>query len=285
LLLQFSHERIGIDPRAAFLPDVAFDWAFYEHRFPTDTTVRVGRVPIPLGIYNEIRDVGTLLPFYRPSDRFYNDTNFFSETLDGAVITQLIGKGRWSVDLEPFAGGYSTLAISGSTPLTRARASDVLGMAVWLKTPVEGLRVGITGFRSTLRRDLVVPPPSPAPAPEKRRLWMASLDGSFTRLTVRSEYSQTKDGDSRDRCYYALVSVPVKKVTLNAQYTKFWVSWFAGFNQGIISGGARDLAAGVNYSFRPNLVVKLEAHDGEAIAIRVTPLVNRYMIASLAASF
>src|SRR5262245_21744862 len=159
LILQFSHERIGIDARAQYLPDVAFDWAIYEHRFPTQTTVRVGRVPIPLGIYNEIRDVGTLLPFYRPPVQFYNDTHFFSEAIDGVLVRQRIGRGKWSLDVEPLAGGFNTLAISGNGPLSPARAHNVLGINSWINTPVTGLRVGGSAYRSTLRQDLVVPAP------------------------------------------------------------------------------------------------------------------------------
>jgi hypothetical protein len=286
VILQLSHERIGVDPRAAFLSDVAFDWAVYEHKFPTDTTVRVGRIPIPLGIYNEIRDVGTLLPFYRPPNAFYAETNFVSETLDGVLVSQRIGKGKWSVDVEPWAGGWNTLAIN-INGLLRARATNVLGGTVWLKTPLSGLRVGGAAFRSTLRRDLVSPPPAtPVSGPEKRTLWQVSGDGSFEKFVLRSEFSLSKDADSRDRAYYAELSVPVAKFKFSAQYSKFWVSWYAGPNSGFVSSGGRDMAAGINYSFRPNIVVKLEAHDGEGVGIRVPkPAENRYGLASLAVSF
>ena len=49
-------------PFQVFQPDVALDWLFYEHRF-ADGAVKVGRVKIPFGIYNEVRDVGTLLAY------------------------------------------------------------------------------------------------------------------------------------------------------------------------------------------------------------------------------
>jgi hypothetical protein len=209
-----------------------------------------------------------------------------SETLDGVVITQKIGKGRWSVDIEPWAGGFNTLAIN-INGLLRARATNVFGATAWVRTPLSGLRVGGSAFRSTLRRDLVVPAPAPpVQGPEKRHLWQVSGDGAFSRFTARSEFSLSKDGDSRDRAYYGEITVPVSKLRLSLQYSKFWVSWYAGPNKGFVSSGGRDMAAGVNYVFRPNLVVKLEAHDGEGVGIRVpAPPENRYGLASLAVSF
>jgi hypothetical protein len=70
-VIQFSHERIGDSPVMQFKNDVELDWVFYEHRFNDATSVKVGKVQIPMGIYNEIRDVGTILPFYRPIFSFY----------------------------------------------------------------------------------------------------------------------------------------------------------------------------------------------------------------------
>lgn len=283
LVVQLSHERIGIDPRAAFLPDVAADWIFYERRFSDSTRLKVGRVPIPLGIYNEIRDAGTLLAFYRPPNALYSETNFVSETIDGVVGLQRARLGRWELEVEPFAGGWNTLAISGATGLTPARATNVVGLGTWIQTPLSGLRAGATYFRSTLRRGLGTATP---PAPEPRSLWMVSADGAFPRITARAEYSQTKDGDSKDRAYYGLLSVKVvPKLSVNAQYSKFWVSWFGGPRAGLISSGQRDLALGVSYAFAPNLVAKLEGHDGEGIGIAIPPPVNRYAIATLAVSF
>ena len=286
VVFQLSHERIGVAERAAFLPDVAADWLFYEHRFSDDTAIKAGRVPIPLGIYNQIRDVGTLLPFYRPPNALYDEANFVSETVDGVAATHSIALGQWGLELEPYLGGWDTLAITASTGLQRARAHNVAGFGSWLRTPLPGLRVGASFFRSTLRRDLVTPPPDPAPAPENRRLWMVSADGSFSRATVRAEYSQTRDGDSRDRVYSGYVGARVVKgLHAHLEYSKFWVSWFASPLAGSVSGGQRDLAFGFSYKFSSNLVAKIEGHDGEDFAIRVPPPMRRYFLASLAASF
>lgn len=57
----------------AFEPDVKLDWAFYERKLGQDTSIRVGRIPQPMGLLNETRYVGTLLPFYRAPYNFYQE--------------------------------------------------------------------------------------------------------------------------------------------------------------------------------------------------------------------
>ena len=61
-VLQLNHERTGLDPVSEKRPDVALDWAFYERRLGSGRSIKVGRIPVPFGVYNEIRDVGTVLP-------------------------------------------------------------------------------------------------------------------------------------------------------------------------------------------------------------------------------
>jgi hypothetical protein len=281
LVLQFSHERIASDLKATILPDVALDWAFFQHRFSDHTSLKVGRVPIPVGIYNEIRDVGTLLPFYRPPDAFYRETAFLSETVDGVVASHTFGSGRWTVEVEPFVGGWNTIAFSGSTNPQVARVENNLGATGWLRTPLSGLRVGGSAYRNTIRRF-----GTPTPAPEDREVWLVSVDGSFSRFSARGEYSKAKDGDSRDRAYYGLGTVKVtEKAAVNLQYARAWVSWFAGRRAGVTAPIIRDMAAGVSYAFRPNLVAKFEGHDGEGSGVGVLPPVNRYFLATISASF
>src|SRR5262249_34151753 len=198
-----------------------------------------------------------------------------------------MGRGKGGVDSGPFGGGGNRLGRSGRPRLVRWRAHSVLGFHAWLRTPREALRIGGAAYRSTLRRDLVVPPPTPSPAtaPEDRSIFILSADGKFKHFTVRGEYSQTHDGDSRDRTYYGQLLLPVGKLGVNLQYEKYWVSWYAGLRAGVVSGGARGMAACLTYSVPPWLVLKAEAHDGEAFSVLVPPPTTRYGLLSLAVSF
>jgi hypothetical protein len=155
LVLQFAQRRLGDSPPMQVEPDVKVDWAFYEHRFGSATRFRVGRMPVPLGIFSEVRYVGTLLPFYRAPYNFYQEGSFTSENLDGAHLSHTFGTGGpVSVDVNAFGGAFTTIeAYNGG--VNRAKAQNVFGGAAWIGTPIDGLRFGIGGMRHDVKNTIL----------------------------------------------------------------------------------------------------------------------------------
>jgi hypothetical protein len=296
IVIQLSHERVGVDDlSAAVLPEIALDWAFYEHRFTDRTVVKAGRVPLPVGLYNEVRDVGTLLPFYRPPTTNYSEVLLASETVDGVVLLQTVPLGKWSLEIQPFAGGWDSVATT-----FRARMEDVIGATVFVRTPIEGIRVGGSILRGTqfVGRPLDLPPPPPGPprppgppgssegGRRRRDSRLASVDASFSRFSLRGEYFRDEFPSLIYSAYYGVASAkPVDKLTVNFQYSlaRFEVVLPSGVTVRVPF--SRDLAASVNYSPFSQVVLKLEGHEGEGTTFVGTPPVNRYFIASLAVSF
>ena len=82
VVTQLLHRNFGTSPLKAIQPTVEPVWAFYEHRFDNGTSVKLGRNPLPRGLFNEVRFIGTLLPFYRVGSAVYGET---LEFLDGAA--------------------------------------------------------------------------------------------------------------------------------------------------------------------------------------------------------
>ena len=182
---------------------------------------------------------------------------------------------------------------------------DVLGVAVFLRTPLEGVRVGGTILRgtTTLGRALDVPPmpppppgtpPLPLPQPGapvfdgsgSRTMRSASVDGKFSRFAVRAEYFRDELPGIEYSAYYGLASVkPIDKVTLNFQYSLAKSKLLLPGLPLLVLPYLRDLAASVNYSPFSQVVLKLEGHEGEGAGFFAPPPVNRYFIVSLAVSF
>src|ERR1044071_6876430 len=134
--IQLSHERFGESDIKAFQDDLALDWIFFENQFG-DSSVKVGRVPIPFGIYNEVRDVGTLLPFYRPSTNFYGEGAYTSETVDGIVLSRVFDLGgSWRLDGDVHYGSWEFVNRSGS--FSKNKVEDSIGVELWLETPLPG---------------------------------------------------------------------------------------------------------------------------------------------------
>ena len=107
--LQLAHFRMGQHPSNDFLAPVELDWAFLQYRINEKMYVRFGKVLMPLGIYNEVRDVGLVLPFYRAPYTPYSEGQYVSETFNGGLIyvEQQLGE-AWT--LERIYGLFPSLA-------------------------------------------------------------------------------------------------------------------------------------------------------------------------------
>lgn len=275
--IQFSHERFGDSDLQQFQEDVALDWLFYEHRFDA-TTVKVGRVQIPFGIYNEVRDVGTLLPFYRPSTDFYGEGAYTSETVDGIVVSHSLGRGSaWQLDGDVHFGNWEFINRSGS--FTELKARDSIGVELWLSTPIDGLRIGAGGMRYDVDE----------PDGNRWNTYHVSLQGDFGRVITNVEYKEIDFAEGTYEAGYAHLGLRVTDaIAVNAQieYSDLNIDFF---REGDFDD---DLALGVNYAFRPDLVLKLEHHWNEGYTPEepaqnfFAPKVEtNYFIASLSTSF
>jgi hypothetical protein len=260
-VIQLSHERLGRSPLGDLEPAVDLDWVFYEHRFDDYTVARVGKVRSPIGIYNEFRDVGTLLPFYRPPLVIYGEQMYTSETLDGITLGRRFPLGDWELSVDGFVGSWGFMQLDLAT---RATVDLGYGAQLWLQTPVDGLRVGAAGVRYTVRDILYVP----ADAEDREVLLVASLDGRFGPVGARSEFRYVGFGEDElgyngtADAYYGEVTLDVTdRLTLmgQAQWQDFAIE-IPAFMLSIDENIDRDLSAGVRYALTPNVVLKLEGH-------------------------
>ncbi|MCB0299094.1 MAG: hypothetical protein KDE52_03505, partial [Calditrichaeota bacterium] len=63
-IVQLTHKRLGLNPLMEITRDIELDWGFFEHRPTPSSYIKFGKVSLPLGIFNEVRDVGVLIPFF-----------------------------------------------------------------------------------------------------------------------------------------------------------------------------------------------------------------------------
>ena len=248
---------------------------------------------IPLGIYNEVRDVGTVLPFYRPSFNFYGEGAFTSETVDGIVVSHnFFNDSAWSVDADAYFGGWDLIETDfASNVSSRARVENTVGTQIWLNTPINGLRLGTGGSRFTVKNDLL------AGIAGKNKiavdLYQFSIDGSFEKVIARTEFEYVKFLPGHYRAYYAQFGYRVcDKLMLLAQGD------FASLRLVVPPGAVfdrslnRDYAIGANYAFRSNVVLKVETHWVKGFRSEIPiniffdpPLKSRYTILSISCSF
>lgn len=287
-VIQFSSQQLGTSPMQPSLGDVMLNWIFYERQLFQGTSIKVGRFAVPLGIYNEVLHVGTVIPFYRPSFAFYGDGSWTSETVDGVGLYHMIPFGEsWSLEADLYAGGWTYYQQYGPD-VTAIRANNVVGAQLWLYTPIEGVRAGLGGYRATASN---LPPPH-APGDKETDLnWYVSFDGRFDRFLFQAEYRWWKFGeDWTYTTYYGLAGVKLTKSLMINVQAEIADMDIPNFIDGIQM--TRDYALGVRYAFRQNLIAKAEAHlqegqmgDSPVPDYTADPVESNYYIVSLAVSF
>jgi hypothetical protein len=268
-VIQLAHERWGRSPIAALHQDVELDWAFYQHTFSDSTWVRAGKISIPFGANNEIRDVGVLLPFYRLPSVVYAEGFLTVETVSGAAIGRPVVFGGWELDGTAYYGEAGDKV--GQTA-NQLRLTKVRGGQLWLNTPFHGVRLGAGGWRGLSDRPFFSPFSPDRDEIMKARVF--SLDGTFGRLRLLGEWETNVFEETRAEGWYGQASYALTdKLKLNAQYQTDRVALHF-FSQPelrfIVPKFDDDRAVSLTYAFRPDLVLRLEQHRYKGINVEPT---------------
>lgn len=267
LVFQLDHEDLGNSPTNELRDEVGLDWAFYQKTFG-DSRIRVGRLPIPFGIYNELRDLGTDLEFFRPPVGIYNEGSYTSETLDGASLSHtFFSDSEWSLNLGLYAGSWDRAEFARGLVFP-GKAKDGLGSQLWLETPVPGLRFGAAwqtynqeGAEGILRIGKT-----------RHSLFLFSADADFDRFFARAEFSLTETSfltqDSIDStAYYLLAGIrATDKLSFHVLWEDSLVkgSGTSFFPPARFDPFYQDLALSVGYRFSPNGLLRVEAHHAKS---------------------
>jgi len=253
LVVQSRYERNG----ASLLNTTSAEiqWAYYQHSFG-NLTAQVGKAPIPDGLYNNLREVGTVLPFFRAPPNFYV---IGIETVEGLVLTHSLPIKNWRLETSVYGGGI-LITFPFATPegpeVTHDRQDYDYGYQVWLETPIPGLRVG-TQFQSFQA--------SVSPTDTVRNwLFGGSLDGTFDRYYLRGEYQglslkkfAPSGGDELEHDWWAETGIKLTNALwLNTQLAMSDINY-----PGRTYRWVDDRVIGVSYALNPHVVVKVEGHD------------------------
>ena len=269
-VVQLRHERLGDSPRQR--DDVELDWAFYQHNFSDRFAVKAGRIPLPLGIFNEAGGPAGGSPFFRPPNEFY-ERRYSSKTLEGALASLSLGDAAgWSFDVDGYAGRWTV--DSGLTQ--RADARDAWGAQVWANTPWSGVRIGAGAYRCEVD--------PPAKLPVDYLMMHASVDADLDRWRLASEFIRGNLGASgRYRAWYAQAGYQfTSRLSVHARGAAAHMHGQKGD-----ADLSEDLGVAVNIAVHSHVLLKLEGHtnDGlriedESFDLHRPPSRTRYLIIS-----
>jgi hypothetical protein len=284
-VFQVSNRRLGTNLLSELEEDLELQWAFYQRRLGK-ASVRVGKVPLPMGFYNETRNVGTLMPFYRAPSTVYPEG---VGTFDGANANYRFMTRGWELETGVNAGAF-TSKFAFDDPelgpnLVTSRSDWYYSGTAVLNTPIPGIRMGSSYQR--FKEDSFF-------APGEKTITTLntySLDANYGRFVARSELIDINFGPATSRAYYVQSgALLVPRVSLNTQYERSRFSMdtpFGLWEQTMLE----DYGLGINYSVSPNVVLKVEAHDVKGYSFDSGVDMfgpggkGKYLISSLSVSF
>ena len=251
-VVQLRHARFGDSARQR--DDVEVDWAFYQHHFSDDFSVKAGRIPLPLGIFNEAGGPAGGSPFFRAPTEFY-ERRYSSKTLEGALASLSLGSADgWSFDIDGYAGRWQVDYGLDQ----RADARDAWGAQVWANTPWTGVRIGGGAYRCEIY------PPDDGEA--EYLMMHASVEADLDRWRLASEFIRGNlDTNGRYRAWYAQAGYQLTpRVSVHARGAVSRVE-IPSNGRDVDADLSEDLGVAVNVAMHPNVLVKLEGHTNDGL--------------------
>ncbi|BDG03213.1 OprO/OprP family phosphate-selective porin [Anaeromyxobacter oryzae] len=249
--------------------EVDLDWAFVEWRPPVPFRVRLGKIKQPFGALMELKDVGTVRPFFTLPQSVYGPAHLGAEAYLGAGLTGdvKLGGDGYALDWDLYGGAmnlpvYEPFAVLATPPpwtfpqVESELARNVVGARLTLATPVDGLVFRVSGYTGTMKME-------EATGESDVRLTVGGLTAEYVddRFTLRAEAFGRKEGSFEDG-YGAYVDAGAfvtkhVQVAVRAEVSRSHVD-------GIPSSSTLlrhdEAAVGANYWFTPDVVFKLSYH-------------------------
>ena len=296
---------------------LTLDWAFIDYQYREWLGFRAGHIKLPFGFYNEYADIDSArLAILMPQSVYPIDSRDFLLAHTGFAVygTRELGNGG-SLDYQAFLGTF-LINPADNAVVTAADVDTkyVAGGQVTWNTPVEGLRIGASGLRTSIDYHLVLDQATidayvaagAVPADFDGRvtlhlrpahLLVGSVEYTNGQFGVAAEYSRWLIRDQSrpeiipltetdsERFYLRAGYRVNEEVTVGGYYSVHHAD--AGDRQGRDAmrypirerAFQRDLAATIRYDINDHWLWKLEAHfiDGAAaLAATDNPMPERY---------
>jgi hypothetical protein len=231
------------------------DYALAQYRLTDALQFRVGRVKQPFGLATEVFHVGTLRPFFNLPLSIYGATGILSEGFQGASLAggRSLG-GQWSIGFDAYGGELKLLNTPPLVVPDDSNAEDVtnlMGARVKLHSPV-GVNVGVSAYTGH----------APGDAGDRHNVVGGQLEYDGSAFLLRTEMVRRRAPDQNVSAAYVEAGyrlTPQWQVVArtDGSNTTFGDLALDSIPQG---GKHREGAAGLNYWFGPEFVLKFSVH-------------------------
>ncbi|MBI3902943.1 MAG: hypothetical protein HY306_08410 [Nitrosomonadales bacterium] len=267
-----------------------FTWMFADYQVSDSVNVHVGRIKFPFGLYNETISTQALRPSIAEPVVYAQAADMTYDAYHGIGLDWNKGMGTAGNMLVQVFGG--NIYVEPERKETALRDVSVMGGRVTYNTPVDGLRLMLSGNRTTVEamNDSVVPSGVPTGEKASEDRLMLSLDYVAHDWDVKAEYNYHNTPalltqvppqltDVKSRAYYVQVAYDMGKYTPYARYD------YVNVDTTLSSDPAnyqKIYVLGIGYKLADNVNLRVEQHfnhgyalgAAEMAAISLTPKVN-----------
>jgi hypothetical protein len=295
IVAQVFNRRLGSSPLAPAIADVTMQWAYYQHR-AGDFTFKVGRNPLPRGLSNEVRYIGTVLPFFRPAFELQQDA---FDAIDGGLVTYRHALGGVELEQNGFVGGSEARLIANTAAgqdVRVARTENMFGGQTFVRLPVAGIRLGAYGARYNFNQ---------VTTKGYRTNLILSAEATIDRLKLEGERGrvsgQGPDADNRTGYVQGTVRLHERLSIAGQHMFANRMLFFANSDLNMVIPEVREDGGSIIIGLTNNSVLKLEQHwrngwsydsstppvaSQTPTDVTLSPIRNaRYFLVSIAASF
>ena len=230
------------------------DWAFVDYQVASGPLLRLGQIKMPIGLYNEIRDVEFIRPSSLQPFLYQESVEITNEAYQGVGLAYDHEFGRGSLTWDLYAGKSAEYEAGDH------HHENLLGARVSYQTPVEGLRAMISTFKEKLTHIATN-------QSDDKHSYIVSLDYSPGDLDLKTEYGQSTAFGKTIETWYAQAAYSFNehwKPYLRYDYITTDVD-----NKGDPSFYQYSTVAGLGYTINANFGLRMETHFNHGYAMPV----------------
>ncbi len=239
-----------------------FTWFFLDYQFSDNMRGHFGRTKLPLGLYNEIIDAKYLHLSQLEPSIYQTSADMVHDAYHGVGLDydQTVGNGL--ITWQAYAGNVYDV-----DPPTDSRDRRAFGGRVTYRTPIEGLRFMVSGYRTQVQ--LLA---DNSMTNEDRTI--LSADYANNGWDVKAEYAVHKFVGVKSHGYYVQVGRRVAEKWLPFVRYDYVTTDSAQSNDP--SFYQKTLAVGVTYQLLSNVNLRVENHFNRGYAL---PVVSEEVVA------
>ncbi len=307
--LRFGFQLLSRDVGEEGNNDILLDWAVADYHWQDWLGLRLGKVKLPIGLYNQGRDTDFLRPMVFLPQSIYdeNKRTLVVAAVGGSIYGSLSIGNSGDLDYQAYYGkvdfrddsgqarGMEHLVsrIAGQRNLGAVSDFDpdnryVYGGSLVYSPPLDGLRLGMSYFTGQTDFDFKTGGVKGEAQGTNKDFVVLSMEYSRPRWKIAAEYSEytgdrevlgTDIPDGRSQgAYVQLCYHLLEPLVLSALYDVFYAdkndhngSNFVAQGQPDFLGWRKDFAVGIRWNISDQWLIKAEQHwvDGASLQLPI----------------